>query len=390
MVAVKLAVRNLIGAGLRTWLNVIVLSFSYVVIIWYSGLLEGWNRQARRDSIDWEIGGGQYWNERYDPYDPFTISEGHGKIPEQLRDSIVRGELIPILISQATIYPEGRIKSVVLKGIDPSQEILKIPSKELDVEIEEIPAIIGTRMAKNNRLNIGDYVTVRWRDVSGVFDAQEMKIVAIFKTNVQTVDNGQIWIPLDRLYEMMQVSDEATILVTGRNKNFTDNVPGWSFKNHDFLLSEVDQIIKTKSFGGSIFYIILLLLAMLAIFDTQVLSIFRRQREIGTDIAMGMTRGQVIRLFTVEGAMHGVLAALFAAVYGIPLLSLQATHGFSMPASTDNYGLAIAERIFPVYSFGLVAGTVLIVMTTVTIVSYLPTRKIAKMNPTDSIRGRIQ
>jgi len=245
-------------------------------------------------------------------------------------------------------------------------------------------------MAKNNRLNIGDYVTVRWRDVSGVFDAQEMKIVAIFKTNVQTVDNGQIWIPLDRLYEMMQVSDEATILVTGRNKNFTDNVPGWSFKNHDFLLSEVDQIIKTKSFGGSIFYIILLLLAMLAIFDTQVLSIFRRQREIGTDIAMGMTRGQVIRLFTVEGAMHGVLAALFAAVYGIPLLSLQATHGFSMPASTDNYGLAIAERIFPVYSFGLVAGTVLIVMTTVTIVSYLPTRKIAKMNPTDSIRGRIQ
>ncbi len=390
MVAVKLAVRNLIGAGLRTWLNVIVLSFSYVVIIWYSGLLEGWNRQARRDIIDWEIGGGQYWNQRYDPYDPFTIRESHGKIPEQLRDSIERGELTPILISQATIYPEGRIKSVVLKGIDPSQEILKIPSKKLDVEIEEIPAMIGTRMAKNNRLNIGDYVTVRWRDVSGVFDAQEMKIVAIFKTNVQTVDNGQIWIPLDRLYEMMQVSDEATILVTGRNKNFTDNVPGWSFKNHDFLLSEVDQIIKTKSFGGSIFYIILLLLAMLAIFDTQVLSIFRRQREIGTDIAMGMTRGQVIRLFTVEGAMHGVLAALFAAVYGIPLLSLQATHGFSMPASTDNYGLAIAERIFPVYSFGLVAGTVLIVMTTVTIVSYLPTRKIAKMNPTDSIRGRIQ
>jgi hypothetical protein len=38
--AIKLAYRNLIGAGLRTWLNVIVLSFSFVVIIWMKGVIE--------------------------------------------------------------------------------------------------------------------------------------------------------------------------------------------------------------------------------------------------------------------------------------------------------------------------------------------------------------
>ena len=55
---------------------------------------------------------------------------------------------------------------------------------------------------------------------------------------------------------------------------------------------------------------ILLMLAMLAVFDTQVLSIFRRQKEIGTYIALGMTRKQVVTLFTLEGAMHAVLAAI--------------------------------------------------------------------------------
>jgi putative ABC transport system permease protein len=35
--AIKLAYRNLIGAGLRTWLNVIVLSFAFVVILWLRG-----------------------------------------------------------------------------------------------------------------------------------------------------------------------------------------------------------------------------------------------------------------------------------------------------------------------------------------------------------------
>ena len=73
MLTFKLALKNLLGAGLRTWLNVIVLSIAYVVIIWHYGLLDGWNRQAHLDTIDWQIGGGQYWHENYDQYDPFTL-----------------------------------------------------------------------------------------------------------------------------------------------------------------------------------------------------------------------------------------------------------------------------------------------------------------------------
>ena len=48
MLIFKLAYRNLAGAGLRTWLNAFVLSLAYVIIIWHSGILEGWNREARR------------------------------------------------------------------------------------------------------------------------------------------------------------------------------------------------------------------------------------------------------------------------------------------------------------------------------------------------------
>ena len=149
-------------------------------------------------------------------------------------------------------------------------------------------------------------------------------------------------------------------------------------------------MIKTKSIGGYVMFIILMSLAMLAIFDTQVLSIFRRQKEIGTHIALGMTQRQVIALFTVEGAMHSILAAILAAIYGIPLLGLQAKIGWSMPAGTDDFGLTIAETIYPSYSLGLVIGTTLIVLITTTIVSYLPARRIAKMEPTDAIRGKIQ
>ena len=386
MMSIKLALRNLLGAGLRTWLNVIVLSFSYVIIIWYQGLIDGWNVQARRDMIAWEIAQGQFWHEGYDPFDPFTLEDSHAKIPEKLTSENVA----PILITQGTIYPEGRIQGVILKGIAQDQQILRLPTDLLVKENGEIPVLIGKRMATNNKLNEGDYLTLRWRDSNGTFDATEVRIAGIFKTDVPSVDKGHIWLSLQDLQQMTQSEGEATMIVSGSESLSGMDMPGWEYKSLDFLLADLDQIIKQKSVGGSIMYILLLLLAMLAIFDTQILSIFRRQKEIGTFIALGMTRKQVVRLFTIEGGMNSVLAALVGAVYGVPLLIWQNNAGYAMPYNTDDIGIAISEVIYPSYSFGLILGTIIIVMVTATIVSYMPARKIAKMNPTDAIKGKIQ
>jgi len=390
MLAFKLALRNLLGAGLRTWLNVIVLSFSFIIIIWLKGLLEGWDRQAKNDMIRWEIGGGQYWHAAYDPFDPFTLSESHGTIPDVLSDSVNNGTLVPVLLSQGTIYPNGRMQSVLIKGIFPEQEVLALPSTKLKSDGADIPAIIGKSMAENTQLKEGDYVTVRWRDKNGTFDATEIRIAAIFETNVPMVDVGQIWLSIDKVREMMLLPGEATLLITDREGWQSEDTDEWIFKDQKTLLSDIENIIKAKSFVGIIIWAILLMMAMLAVFDTQVLSIFRRQKEIGTYVALGMTRGQVVKLFTIEGAMHSVLAALVAAVYGIPLLALQSIRGISIPVESKDFGIAMAAKLYPVYSLALIAGTIIIVLLVTTIVSYWPSRKIARLNPTEALRGRIQ
>ena len=95
-------------------------------------------------------------------------------------------------------------------------------------------------------------------------------------------------------------------------------------------------------------------------------------------------------LFTVEGAMYSILAALVGAAYGLPFLAWQAKVGWTMPIDVSELGMAIAQTLYPVYSIGLVVSTVLIVVLTTTVVSYWPSRKIAKMNPTEALRGKIQ
>jgi putative ABC transport system permease protein len=390
MVSIRLALRNILGAGLRTWLNVIVLSFSFVMIIWHKGLLDGWDRQAIHDMIRWEIAGGQYWVNAYDPYDPFSLSESHAPIPEELDVSIREGNTIPLLYTQGTIYPKGRMQSILIKGIEPGQDIIAVPSEMLRAGPDEIPAIIGTGMAASTGLEEGNYVTIRWRDKNGAFDATKVKITGIFKTNVPSVDASQVWLPIDMLREMMLLPGEATILICRETEQEIQSIPGWSYQAQDELLMDLQKIIRSKSMAGLIIWAILLMVAMLAIFDTQVLSIFRRQREIGTYVALGMTRRQVVSLFTFEGAMHAVFATAFGALYGLPLLSLQAKRGISLPVSSQDYGLTMAEKLYPVYSLGLILGTVVVVMVVTTLVSYWPSRKIARMNPTEALRGRLQ
>lgn len=388
--AIQLAYRNLIGAGLRTWLNVIVLSFSFVVIIWMKGVMTGWDHQAKTDMTNWEIGGGQYWHEAYDPYDPMTLFESHTIVPDALKDEIRKGEIEPFLIMQGTIYPQGRMQSVMIKGVNPGQTIFKLPTHKLDTITQAIPAIIGSMMAKSSRLKIGDYVILRWRDSNGTFDADEVVITDIFTSNVPAAEAGQIYIPLEKLRSIAVLPEQATILTFRDSEASRIEFDGWMLKTKSELTKSVDEMIKTKSGGQSILYFVLLLLAMLAIFDTQVLSIFRRQKEIGTYVALGYTRQQVVGLFTVEGTMHAVLAALVATAYGLPFLAWQSKAGWTMPIDTSEFGMAIAQTLYPVFTVGLVFSTVLIVMTTTAIVSYWPSRRIAKMNPTEALRGKLQ
>ncbi len=390
MLSFKLALRNLLGAGLRTWLNVIVLSFSFVIIIWTKGLLEGWDRQAKNDMTKWEIAAGQYWHSSYDPYDPFTLADSHGPVPDEFQEQNNDSAIVPVLITQGTLYPMGRMQSVLVKGISPQQRLLALPTDKMMTAGGEVPAIIGKSMANGTKLKEGDYVTLRWRDRNGTFDATELVIVAVFETTVPTVDMGQVWIPLEKLQEMMLLPDEATIMITASDQSAAPVLDNWVYMSRKSLLSDIDKIMKSKGFVSVIIWAILLMMAMLAVFDTQVLSIFRRQKEIGTFIALGMTRGQVVKLFTLEGAMHSVLAALLGALYGIPFLTMQAIRGIAIPVSSSDFGIAMAERLYPVYSIGLIAGTVLIVMLVTTVVSYWPSRKIAKLNPTEALRGRIQ
>ena len=395
----KIAIKNLIGARLRTFLNVFVTSISFFVILFISGMYDGMRQYAKQTTIDTEIAGGSYWHPNYDPLDPMSFEESHSPIPDNVKNLIDSKEAFPILVSQASIYPNGRMMPVIMKGIPPEQSIINMegnntdkvnPTKMLANQDEiEIPVLIGSGMAEKAQLKEGDTFTIRWLDSEKTYDAMEGTVIHIMNTENFKLDIGTIWIPIKTAQSMLEIEDEATCVTYNKNIEQLKNSGDWLHRDVNYLISDIEAAIEADKPGNQILFMILLSLTAMGIFNAQVLSIFRRGREIGTLMALGMTRSRVVGLFTLEGALNSFLATAMTVIVFGPILWYFGEKGIPLPMNYSEMGLMIAKRLIPIYSVGLILTTTILIAIIVLLVSYLPSRKISKMKPTDALRGKI-
>jgi len=385
----KIALKNLLGAKLRTFLNVFVTSISFFMIIFMTGLYDGMRQYAKQVTIDTEIAGGAYWHPKYDPMDPMIFEDSHSILPPEIDALVANKKAVPILVSQAAIYPNGRIMPVIMKGIEPNQNIVNMPTKVLEKTHDiNIPVLIGRGMANNAKLSIGDSFIIRWLDSKGTYDADEGTVVFIMDTENFKLDIGNIWIPIQKAQEMLAMENEVTYVAYEKGLEKIQKSGDWIHRDVNYLIKDIEAAIEADKPGNQIMFTILLSLAAMGIFNAQVLSIFRRGKEIGTLMALGMTRSKVVRLFTIEGSINAVLAlALTVFPFGI-ILWWSAKHGIPLPMDYTEMGFMIAKRLIPIYSFGLIITTTILVFSIVIIVSYIPSRRIAKMKPTDALRGK--
>ena len=386
----KIAMKNLLGARLRTFLNVLVTAFSFFLILFMSAMYDGMLQHTKQVTMDTEIAGGAYWHPKYDPMNPMTFEDAHSVPPVAVQTLVDEKKAFPVLVSQASIYPGGRIMPTIMKGIPPDQNIVNMPTDALlGHENIAIPVLIGKGMASESKLEVGDAFTIRWLDADLTYDANEGTVVHIMDTENFKLDMGHIWIPLKKAQSMLAMEGEATYVTYEKGVPLAQGNGDWIPRDINYLVQDMEAIIEADKSGAQIMYLILLALAAMGIFNAQVLSIFRRGKEIGTLMALGMTRSRVVGLFTLEGGLNAVLAAGATLIFFGPVLWYFGKYGIPLPIDYTEMGMLVAKRLIPVYTIGLVISTTILVSIIVIIVSYIPSRRIAKMKPTNALRGKV-
>jgi ABC-type antimicrobial peptide transport system permease subunit len=185
-----------------------------------------------------------------------------------------------------------------------------------------------------------------------------------------------MWININDLYAMTGMQGEATYFVKSEQCPVVADVEGWTYKDIDFLMSDLEAMAAGERVESVILYIILLAIALLAVFDTQTLSIFRRQKEIGTYIALGMTPKRVIGMFTLEGTSYSILAILLAAIWGTPLLFWFAKTGMKLPDAYADMGMNTGNTMYPAYKLSSIMISIIVIVALSAIISWLPARRI--------------
>jgi ABC-type lipoprotein release transport system permease subunit len=387
----RLAFKNIVGNGWRSMINVLILTIVLIGMVWMQAMYYSWIKVTETQQKDWEYGKGMLRVSSYDPFDAFSWDKSYAPIPESFMQPIATSGAVPILLSPATIYPQGRMMPAIVKGIPTKQTLLKFPSDLLVTDNPvAIPAIIGTAMAKSSRLDTGDIFTLRIKDSSGAFNALDVQIVKIAAIPVPGMDIGTVWIDLKALQEIKGLPDMASFLILGDTRLSGQKVPGYRYIAPKEYFADLYQIRETERGQEFIMYGLLLFLAMIAVFDTQALAVFKRRREIGTLTALGMTKARIALLFTTEGILYMGFASICSAIMGFPLFWYFAVYGYRLPKGYDDFGMpGFSEPIYFSYPFPIIFGTLFIVFILTAFVSWLPTRKIASLKPTDALRGKV-
>lgn len=387
----KLAFRNVISNGWRSFTNTLVISIVLIVIIWMQAMYYSWIKLAETQQMEWEYGKGMLRERSYDPNDPFSWEDSFATISKEQGKAIQNRELIPILLTPSTIYPHGRMMSAILKGIPWNQKYLKIPSEILNPQNKDIiPVLIGNSMAKSTRLEEDDIFSIRVKDKNGAYNAIDVIVTDIVSIPAPTADIGSVWIDLNALRSVKAMNNEVTYLVmTDTQQAILENEKFRYIPKKEYF-ADLYQMLENERFLQVLLYGLLLLLAMLAVFDTQTLAVFKRRREIGTLSALGLTKAKITLLFTLEGALYMLLATIMSLTLGFPLFWYFAKYGFAMPSGYEDMGIqGFSEPIRFVYPVGEITVVLSLIFLLTIVVSWIPTRKIAKLNPIDALRGKV-
>lgn len=129
---------------------------------------------------------------------------------------------------------------------------------------------------------------------------------------------------------------------------------------------------------------VFLMLMLLGVANTMLMSVLERTREVGTMMAVGLTRGSVMTLFLLEALVLGSLGA--ASGLGLTaLITFGLAHRgirFTPPSAT------MTMEVFPFLTFGFTAGVLFAAVAGAVLFALYPAFRASRLRPVQALAGR--
>jgi lipoprotein-releasing system permease protein len=277
-------------------------------------------------------------------------------------------------------------KAVTIAGIEPESYFQVIALRDKVVagtaQLSGSDILIGTELAKDLGAAIGDKLHVT--TASGL--AQVVQIAGIFDFGNKGVNERNVYVTLRVAQSLFDLAGGVSSLEVNVRDPFTAERVARTIQARTDL--EADSWIKTneqffsaisaQTLSNYFIRVFVALTAALGIASVLVVSVVQKSREIGILRAMGTSRGQIQRVFLIQGAVMGLAGSLCGSVMGFAFLNFW--RGVARNSDGTPMFIVNFEPMLFVYA---AAGATLIG----TLAAMAPARRAARLDPAVAIRG---
>jgi putative ABC transport system permease protein len=258
---------------------------------------------------------------------------------------------------------------------------------------DEKSVLVGVGLAKSAGIAAGDVIVLLATTANGGPGAVEVTVAGIFVTSQKDYDDVALRLPIEVAKKLMKVRGETSWVVLLDQTERTAEAAAYLVKAlpaKDFevvpwneLADYYNKTVDLFSRQVGVVKLIIGLIIILTISNTQMMSVLERTAEIGTSLAIGQRRNTVLRMFVAEGALIGLIGGFLGVVVGYTAAETISAIGIPMPPAPNMTKSFLAGiMVGPQLIFD---GLLLALLTTL-IASIMPAWKASRMNIVDALR----
>ncbi|MDD2943749.1 MAG: FtsX-like permease family protein [bacterium] len=284
------------------------------------------------------------------------------------------------------------------EGIDPEREhpistrITIIDGNDLKSS-GELRVLVGEGLAKNLGAKVGDTVVILVNSANGSPNAVEVKVSGTFATITKEYDDNALRLPLQVARKLMRVDGATTWIALLDATENTEKVTqalqsklpenSYTLVRWHELAEFYNKTVTLFSKQVDVVKLIIALIIILTISNTQTMSVLERTTEIGTSLALGLRRSEILRMFILEGLIIGIAGGGLGVLFGYTLSQLISAVGIPMPPPP---GMTRGFTGQILMNWNLAADGLFLAISTTLLASLMPAWKASRMKIVDALR----
>jgi lipoprotein-releasing system permease protein len=292
----------------------------------------------------------------------------------------------PTVTGPAFVVRGDASQAISLIGIDPDQYIKIVPLPDKIVagtfRMTNTDMLIGTQLADDLGVQLGDKLRV----ATAAGGNLTLTIVGIFDMGSRGINQRNVYVLLATAQNLLNliggvssidltVPDpmQAEVIAQSIANETGLNALSWIATNNQLFVA-----LNAQTFSSAMIRIFVALSVAAGIASVLVVSVVQRSKDVGILRAMGGSRGQILRVFLIQGAVVGLLGSIIGSILATGLMAAWRSAAKN-PDGTPMFALTVDPHLY--------VWAAVIAMLTGLLAAVTPAIRAARLEPVVAIRG---